>query len=125
MVTIYGIIRTNWDGMPYARRRAPTESENPKEQTAQCGQNRVRAAEIHGCNAHETTVIGHVLDKLGTVSQGKMCTCRTTDETRKQHRLIFDCIYLDTCRLGCFRKLPHRTQTQSPYSLIKEELKQE
>ena len=56
--------------------------------------------------------------------RGKMCTCRTTDETRKQHRLIFDCIYLDTCRLGCFRKLPHRTQTQSPYSLIKEELKQ-
>jgi len=30
MVTIYGIIRTNWDGMPYAWRRAPTESENPK-----------------------------------------------------------------------------------------------
>ena len=54
-----------------------------------------------------------------------MSTCQTSDETGKQHCLIFHSIYFDTCRLRRFRKLTYCTQTQSPYSFIEEKLKQD
>ena len=82
-----------------------------KQQTAQGGKHRIGSAEVHGRNTHESTVVGHILRKLGAVSQRKMLACQADNQACNKDRLLFDRIDLDAGSLGRFFKLSYSPES--------------